>query len=390
MPQPEQLSTPETATVIVEQPSIRLLPQSAPSEGTTVAHGSQAVSTLLPTASELPEPQQLLSEPLEEIRGSTEGGQPAQPQDDFSLESSSSACEYAGQQQEPQAELEDGGVWHSQPDAAADKEQTEQQQRQDQLQSGLEEKRAWISELSGTADEGLAVLSKAAPAVAGLQQPPQAELENGCVWDVEPTVTADEEQTEEQQDQLQSDFNDSCTWIPEMSSAAHEGHAVLSNTAPAEAGQDWQPGTLPDEEEILTGQALCQVPQLQPATLVSRTSDSNSVMLHDFKQAFHAASQHLWHSQTGLNSTLVLPCRRLGGVPRQRSTSAQPQTRLAAVHSCGSAGVPRVLQLAPGSARPKHGGLWLCLLGCWCVAQPPGQPPCRPSTWPASRTSSEL
>ena len=132
MPHSDQLSTPETAAVVVEQPSTRLLPQSAPSEGTTVAHGSQAVSMLLPAASELPEPQQLLSEPLQEVSRSTEGGQPAQPQDDFSQESLSSAGDYAGQQQQPQAELEGSSACHGKPVLIAEKEQTEQQQDQSQ------------------------------------------------------------------------------------------------------------------------------------------------------------------------------------------------------------------------------------------------------------------
>ena len=255
MPQPDQLSTPETATAIVEQPSDTNLPQSATAASTTVAHGSQAITTLLSTANELPDPQQPLSESLEEVSGSTEGKQPAQPQDDFSQERLSSAGEYAGQQQQPQAEPEGSQVWHGEPGSTANKEQTEQQQ--DQSQPDLEDSCAWIPELSGSADEGHAVLSSAVPIVAGQQPEPQAEPEGGHVWDGEPNTTADEAHTEQQQDQLQSDLEDSCAWISELSGAAD---AVLSEAVPAVAGQERESGTEAEEEEVSTGQALCCVP----------------------------------------------------------------------------------------------------------------------------------
>ena len=265
MPHPDQLSTPETPTAIVEQPANTDLPQSAESASTTVAHGSQADTTLLPGAIELPEPQQLLSEPLEEVSASTGGGQPTQPQDDFSQKGLPSAGEYGGQQQQPQAELESGQVWHGEPNLTTEKEQTEQQQ--DQSQPDLEENCAWVPELSGAADEQHAVPSKAATAVGGEQQQLQAEPEGGRVWDGESDVTAVEDHTEQQQSQLQSDLEENCAWIPELSGAADEGHAVLSEAAPAVAGQGWESGLETDEEEASTGPALPQMPHLQPPKL---------------------------------------------------------------------------------------------------------------------------
>ena len=256
MPQPDQLSTPETATAIVEQPSNTKPPQSAPSEGPTVAHGSQAVSTLVPEAIEVPEPQQLLSEPLDKVRGSTEGLQPAQPQRQESL---STADEYAGQQQQPQAELEAGRICHGEPELTVEDEETEQQQ--DQSQSALEDSGAWNLELSVAADEGHAVLSNIAPAEAGQQQQqqPQAEPGDSRVWDGKSSVAADEEYTEQQQAQSQSDLDDSCVWMPELSAAADESLVVLSEAAPAVAGQRCESRTETVEEEVPTGQALRQI-----------------------------------------------------------------------------------------------------------------------------------
>ena len=257
MPQLDQLSTPETATANVGQPSDTKEPQLVPSEGPIVAHGSQAVFTLVPEAIESPEPQQLLSEALEEARGSTEGLQPAQPQDDFGQESLSPAGESAGRQQQPPAELEGGHGCHGEPELTAKDEQIEQQQGQSP--SAHEESCRWNHELSAAADEGHAVLSNTAPAEAGRQQqqqPPQAELGDAQVWDGESSVAANEEHTEQQQDQSQSDLDDSCAWIPELSGAADERLAVLSKAAPATAGQGRESGTETVEEEVPTGQAL--------------------------------------------------------------------------------------------------------------------------------------